>query len=73
MFNLDDICIDIYCPKCKHQFEIQIIDARLESKVYCHNCKYTIQPYSHCWIPESNIRILQYRMNNINCPLILFI
>lgn len=43
MFNLDEIWIDIYCPKCNYQFEIQMIDARLESKVYCHNCKCTIQ------------------------------
>lgn len=39
MLNLDDIWIDISCPKCNYQFEIQMIDARLESKVYCNNCK----------------------------------
>lgn len=43
MFNLDEVWVDIYCPKCKYKFEIQMIDARLESKVYCHNCKCIIQ------------------------------
>lgn len=43
MFNLDNLWIEIYCPKCKYQFEIQMIDARLETTVYCHNCKCSIQ------------------------------
>ena len=43
MFNLDDTWIDINCPKCNYRFEIQMIDVRLESKIYCHNCKFSIQ------------------------------
>lgn len=43
MLNLDEIWININCPKCNYQFEVQMIDARLESRVYCHNCKCIIQ------------------------------
>lgn len=43
MFNLDEIWIDIECPKCNYPFEIQMIDARLETTVYCPNCKCSIQ------------------------------
>ncbi|MDH6304356.1 uncharacterized Zn finger protein (UPF0148 family) [Parabacteroides sp. PF5-5] len=43
MFDLDEIWIDVNCPKCNYLFEIQMIDARLEKKVYCPNCKITIK------------------------------
>jgi len=43
MFNLDEIWIDIECPKCNYSFEIQMIDVRLEKVVYCPNCKCSIQ------------------------------
>jgi len=35
--------IPINCPKCDYSFEIQLVDAKLESTVYCHNCKSGIQ------------------------------
>jgi len=43
MFNLDEIWIDINCPKCNYSFGIQMIDVRLEKLVYCPNCKCSIQ------------------------------
>lgn len=42
MFNIDEIWVDIECPKCNYSFEIQMIDARLEKVVYCPNCKCSI-------------------------------
>ena len=43
MFNLDEIWIGIECSKCNYTLEIQMIDVRLETVVYCPNCKCSIQ------------------------------
>jgi len=43
MFDINEIWIDVNCPKCNYAFEIQMIDARLENVVYCHNCKCSIK------------------------------
>jgi Zn finger protein HypA/HybF involved in hydrogenase expression len=43
MINIDEIWIDVECPKCKYPFEIQMIDARLEKMMHCPNCKCSIQ------------------------------
>jgi len=42
MFDISKTWISINCPKCNYSFEIQLQDAKLESKVYCHNCKCNI-------------------------------
>lgn len=43
MFNIDRSWIGIPCPVCAYEFEIQFIDIRLQSEVYCHNCKSLIK------------------------------
>jgi uncharacterized Zn finger protein (UPF0148 family) len=40
-FEKDFVSVD--CPVCGYPFEIQIIDARLGARVYCPNCKVSIQ------------------------------
>ena len=66
MFNLDNTWIDIYCPKCKYQFEIQIIDARLESKLYCHNCKCTIQLQDNEASVHTSTRDINQALNDLD-------
>jgi Zn ribbon nucleic-acid-binding protein len=35
------------CPKCGYQDEIQLIDAKTEKTVFCHNCKCQIKLYDN--------------------------
>ncbi len=35
--------VDIECPKCGYQDEIQLLDAKTERTVFCHNCKINIK------------------------------
>ena len=43
MIDFNYIWIDIECPKCKYQEEIQLIDVKSEISIFCNNCKSTIQ------------------------------
>lgn len=43
MIDLNYIWVDIICPKCNYKDEIQLINAKSEISVYCHNCKSSIQ------------------------------
>jgi Zn ribbon nucleic-acid-binding protein len=43
MFNLNKMWIDFNCPKCRYIDTIQLIDAKTERTVYCHNCKSSIK------------------------------
>ena len=43
MINIEEIWIDIYCPKCSYSFNVQMIDLKLQSIVYCDNCKSSIK------------------------------
>jgi transcription initiation factor IIE alpha subunit len=42
-FDLEQMWIDINCPNCKYSFDVQMIDAKLQSTVICNNCKANIQ------------------------------
>jgi len=39
MIDFNYIWIDIECPKCKYQDEVQLIDAKSEKSIFCNNCK----------------------------------
>ncbi len=43
MINLNYLWVGIECPKCKYIDEIQLVDAKSEKLVFCHNCKINIQ------------------------------
>lgn len=43
MFDLNYIWVDIACPKCNYQDEMQLIDAKSEKLIFCNNCKVGIQ------------------------------
>ena len=40
--NLGDTWIDIKCPNCSYDFEVQLKEAKLQSHVICNNCKTNI-------------------------------
>jgi Zn ribbon nucleic-acid-binding protein len=43
MIDFNYIWVDMECPKCKYQDEIQLIDAKTEIAIFCNNCKCIIQ------------------------------
>lgn len=43
MFDLNKIWLDVNCPKCGYIDNIQLIDAKTERTIYCHNCKTSIK------------------------------
>ena len=43
MIDLNQMWVDIECPKCGYQDEIQLLDAKTERTVFCHNCKINIK------------------------------
>jgi transcription elongation factor Elf1 len=42
MFDFNTYWIEISCPYCNYQEEIQLGDAKGESTIFCHNCKLKI-------------------------------
>ena len=43
MIDFNYIWVDIECPRCNYQDEIQLIDAKTEKIIFCNNCKCSIQ------------------------------
>jgi transcription initiation factor IIE alpha subunit len=43
MLDLDKLPIEVACPRCHYPFDIAMLDARLESRMYCPNCKSQIR------------------------------
>lgn len=59
MIDLNYTWVDIDCPKCNYQDEIQLIDAKSEKIIFCNNCKVSIQLKDneasvHCSIEQIN-------------------
>lgn len=43
MINLNYMWIDVECPNCHYEDQIQLIDVKTEKTVFCNNCKTSIQ------------------------------
>lgn len=43
MFDLGAIWVDFECQNCGYQDFFQLVDAKTEKTIFCHNCKATIQ------------------------------
>lgn len=43
MINFDYLWVDIECPRCGYLDFIQLIDAKTEKIIFCHNCKIIIE------------------------------
>lgn len=37
--DLESVWIDFKCASCGYEDEVQMIDVRLESEIWCHNLK----------------------------------
>ncbi len=42
MIDLNYTWVDMECPSCGYQDEVQLVDVKTEKTVYCHNCKESI-------------------------------
>ena len=43
MIEFSYLWIDIECPNCAYQDEIQLVDVKSEKVIFCNNCKCSIQ------------------------------
>lgn len=43
MLDMNYLWINIHCPKCNYEIDVQIIDAKSEKNIICNNCKVSIQ------------------------------
>lgn len=43
MFDLSKSWIEYPCEKCGYKTDLQLIDAKSEKVIFCHNCKVSIQ------------------------------
>lgn len=41
--DLDASWINFNCLKCQYSIEVQLIEVQLQSIIFCHNCKTSIQ------------------------------
>lgn len=43
MIDITQVWINVECPHCKLEIDIQLIDVSSECTVFCHNCKTSIK------------------------------
>lgn len=65
-FNISKTWFPVNCPKCNYTFEIQLQDAKLESVVYCHNCKCSIHLVDNNASVASGISSIEDAFEDIN-------
>lgn len=66
MLDLNNYNIDFNCPKCKYLVSIQLADVKCECKVFCHNCKASIQLKDKNASSLKGIRDINNALNDIN-------
>lgn len=42
-FRLETQWVDINCPNCEYFDSVQLLDAKTERTIFCHNCKCSIR------------------------------
>jgi len=57
--------IDIECPKCGYQLEIQLIDAKTEKTIFCHNCKIGIRLQDSEASVHNSIESINHAINEL--------
>lgn len=58
--------LDIECPKCGYLEYIQLVDAKTEKTVFCHNCKVSIQLLDNEASVSQGIEGITKAINDIN-------
>ncbi len=39
MIDFNKTWVDLECPRCGYSDMVQLLDAKTEKEVFCHNCK----------------------------------
>jgi uncharacterized Zn finger protein (UPF0148 family) len=65
MLNLNDQLIDVPCPRCDYGLEVALIDIRLEGRIFCPNCKGTIQLQDSEASTEAGLRRVDRSMKDL--------
>jgi rubredoxin len=39
----ESLLVSVECPRCGYALDVQLIDLRLEARIFCPNCKIEIQ------------------------------
>jgi Zn ribbon nucleic-acid-binding protein len=63
--DLESLWIDFNCPSCGYADEIQMIDVRLESEIWCHNCKKCIKLRDSDASVDSSIKQIDRAISDI--------
>ncbi|MFD2871977.1 hypothetical protein ACFS5N_05825 [Mucilaginibacter ximonensis] len=66
MFNIDEIWIDLECPACSYPDVVLMLEIRLESLVWCHNCKQQIQLNDADASVDAGKKQIDTAMNELN-------
>jgi Zn ribbon nucleic-acid-binding protein len=68
MWNLEieKTWVEIECPNCNYQDTIQLLDAKTERRVFCHNCKCSIQLQDSNASVHSGIESIEDAMKDLN-------
>lgn len=43
MVSFSDAWVSFDCPACGYSIDVQLVDSKSETTVFCHNCKRLIQ------------------------------
>jgi predicted RNA-binding Zn-ribbon protein involved in translation (DUF1610 family) len=65
MLDLSNHLIDVPCPKCGYELEVQLVDVRLESRIFCPNCKATILLRDEGASTETSLRGVDQAMKEL--------
>jgi uncharacterized Zn finger protein len=66
MINFYTTWLEINCPKCSYQIDIQLIDVRDEITVFCHNCKTNIQLFNEDASVDTGIAKINQTMKDLD-------
>lgn len=63
---LDRTFIDVPCPRCGYPVEVQILDIRLQSRVFCPSCKVGIQLIDEGASTDVGLRQIDSALEDLN-------
>ena len=58
--------VDMECPKCGYPDVIQLIDAKTEKTVFCHNCKINIKLTDSDASVHSSVNSINNALNELD-------
>ena len=65
MIDFNRIWINFKCPKCNYTNEVQLIDAKTEKTVFCHNCKICISLKDENASVHNGVNNMNNALNNL--------